>query len=55
MDEIQTARLEIIAAKAKILAEASKRGFWPGELKQGLTEIELEINKIQSSSPDYSR
>lgn len=54
MDNLTTARLEIIAAKAKILVEASKRGFWGGELKRGLEEIEAEISRIQSESSDYS-
>lgn len=54
-DSIQTARLEIIAAKARILADASKRGFWDGELNRGLDEIEREIQQLRSNSPDYNR
>lgn len=53
MDSITTARLDIIAAKAKILAEAARRGFWDGELQQGLAEIEREISALKQGSSDY--
>ncbi len=44
-----TARLEIIAAKSRILVEKSRNNqFWPGELSRGLSEIEREISNIQT-------
>jgi len=43
------ARLEIVAAKAKILAEKYKNNqLWGGELDSGIREIESELSKIRS-------
>ena len=49
--EIVAARLDLIAAKAKILA-ASYRGskLWEGELTRGLNEIEVELKAVQRDS-----
>ena len=44
------ARLAIIAAKSQLLASAAQRGFWPGELKQGLEEIEREVSQLKSQA-----
>lgn len=55
MNDIVSARLDIIAAKAKILAEASRRGFWSGELERGLREIETEISELRRGSGSSSQ
>lgn len=50
-DPITAARLEIISAKAKILAEAVKNGStWPGDLARGLKEIHSELAQINIPS-----
>jgi len=50
-DDTIAARLEIIAAKARILASNYKGGaLWPGDLSRGLDEIEAEMNRIRSES-----
>lgn len=55
MDSITTARLEIIAAKARILADKAKGNqFWEGELDRGLAEIEREVASIRSDNRGYS-
>lgn len=55
MDSITTARLEIIAAKARILADKAKGNqFWEGELERGLVEIEREVVSIKSAHAGYS-
>jgi len=47
MDTIIAARLEIISAKSKILAESIKNNsLWPGELDQILHEISVELSQI---------
>lgn len=51
-DDTTAARLEIIAAKAKILATQYKGGgLWEGDLTRYLDEIESEIRKVRSDSP----
>lgn len=46
-DAVIAARLEIIAAKARILAEKYKNNqLWDGELNQQLNDIEVEIRLI---------
>lgn len=44
-------RLELIAAKAKQLAEDYKK-LWPGDLTLGLNEIEKQIRMIRSEKRD---
>ncbi len=53
MNAVVLSRLEIIAAKAKILAEKYKNNqFWEGELRDGLAELEAEIAQIVRNSGD---
>lgn len=48
MDNITSARLEILAAKSRILADKYKSGqLWDGELSSSLSEIEAEISVIR--------
>lgn len=50
-DDIIAARLDLIAAKAKILAEQYKNNqHWEGDLNRGLSEIEREIAAIRNNS-----
>lgn len=50
-DDITAARLAVVAAKAKILADKYKHGqLWAGDLHRMLSEIESEINKVRSES-----
>ena len=47
MDESTTARLELIAAKAKQLALDYKNGkLWAGDLTKGISEISTQIRLI---------
>jgi hypothetical protein len=51
MSESTVLRLELIAAKAKILAEDQKKGkLWPGQLGRGLQEIREQLDLISSDS-----
>jgi hypothetical protein len=44
---VVAARLEIVAAKAKILAEKYKNNqLWDGELDQGIREITSELTML---------
>jgi hypothetical protein len=46
-DPIIAARLEIVSAKAKILAEAVRNGqTWPGDVERTLEEIRAELAQI---------
>jgi hypothetical protein len=50
-DDIVAARLDLIAAKARILAEQYKNNqHWDGDLRRGLDEIEREIASIRGGS-----
>jgi len=52
-DAVIAARLDLIAAKAKILSERYKNNqLWDGELNSGLNEISEEIRKIGSGRRD---
>jgi len=45
---VVAARLDLIAAKAKILAEDYKNNrMWEGDLTRGLSQIESEVRAIQ--------
>lgn len=56
VDLVITARLDLIAAKAKILAESYKNNkLWGGELKDGIDEIEREIALIRRGEPGAAR
>lgn len=47
MDAIIVARLDIVAAKAKILSEKYKNNqLWQGELDSGVKELQSELNQI---------
>ena len=47
--EANCAYLELLAAKAKQLAEDYKNGrLWEGELSRGLGELQQTINKIDA-------
>lgn len=55
-NDIVSARLDIISAKAKILAEKYKNNqMWDGDLTRGLNEIESEISSIRRESGDHER
>jgi hypothetical protein len=58
-DDIIAARLDLIAAKARILAEQYKNNqHWEGDLSRGLDEIEREIAAVRNGRNDgwaYSR
>jgi hypothetical protein len=55
MDNITAARLEILAAKSRILADKYKGNqLWDGELSSALTEIEAEISVIRRDNRPYS-
>lgn len=50
-DDIIAARLDLIAAKAKILSEQYKNNqMWDGELESSLNTIEGEIAAIRRES-----
>jgi hypothetical protein len=51
--DVVAARLDLIAAKAKILA-AKYRGnqLWEGELTTGLNDIQTEVQAVQRESGD---
>lgn len=54
-DEIISARLDLIAAKAKILSSKYKNNqLWGGELTHGLEEILIEIAALKSSAEHKS-
>lgn len=43
-NEMVAMRLELVAAKAKQLAEDCKRGkLWPGDLQRGISEMEGQL------------
>lgn len=47
MDEIIKARLELLAAKAKVLALDYEHGkLWEGELGSGLAQLQGQITEI---------
>lgn len=49
-DRTIEARLELIAAKARILVDDYRRGrLWEGELSAGLDELRKEINAIETN------
>lgn len=49
-NDIISARLDLIAAKARILSEQYKTNqLWPGDLKRGIDDILIEINHISNS------
>jgi hypothetical protein len=51
VDPVITARLDLIAAKAKILAESYKNNkMWEGDLQQGLNVLQHEIQMIRTES-----
>ncbi len=53
-NEIVTARLMVIAAKAKILSEQYKNNqLWGGELDRELNAIESEIAAIRREAGSY--
>lgn len=53
-DQITAARLEIISAKAKILAESARNGsFWPGDLEKGIQEIRTELAQIPDAIDNF--
>ncbi len=53
-NEIVTARLMVIAAKAKILSEQYKNNqLWGGELERELNAIESEIASIRREAGSY--
>jgi hypothetical protein len=51
--EIVASRLDLIAAKARILA-ADYRGskLWEGELTKGLNEIQAEVDAVKRDSQE---
>lgn len=52
-NELLATYLELIAAKAKTLADEVRRGaHWPGDLNKGLSEIQSTLQKAQSLSRD---
>jgi hypothetical protein len=49
-DDIIAARLDLIAAKARILSEQYKNNqHWEGDLSRGLDEIEREIAAVRNN------
>lgn len=51
VDQVITARLEMIAAKARILAENYKNNkMWGGDLQDGLNVLQHEIQMIRNES-----
>jgi len=53
-NEIVTARLMVIAAKAKILSEQYKNNqLWGGELERELNAIESEIASIRREANSH--
>lgn len=51
--EVVTARLDLIAAKAKILAAKYRNNqLWEGELSKDMNEIRAEIYAIEEESGD---
>lgn len=50
MSELVDVYLELAAAKAKQLAEDSKRGkLWEGDLQRGISEIRETLDKASSA------
>lgn len=50
-NDITIARLDLIAAKAKILSEQYKNNqMWDGDLERGLNDILSEINNIRTDT-----
>lgn len=49
-NDIISARLDLIAAKARILAEQYRNNsMWDDDLNQGLSQIEKEISTIRDN------
>jgi len=56
MNEIIAARLDLIAAKAKILAADYRAGRqWPTDLSRGLSELGVELENIRRESGSAAR
>jgi hypothetical protein len=54
-DDIIAARLDLIAAKAKILSEQYKNNkLWDGDLERGLEEIGRELAAVRNNSAGNS-
>jgi hypothetical protein len=54
-DDIIAARLDLIAAKARILSEQYKNNkLWEGDLERGLEEIQREISAVRNNSSGRS-
>lgn len=55
-DATVTMRLELIAAKAKQLAEDHKANrMWPGDLAAGLREISKQLSEVERSRDALDR
>lgn len=55
MSEDTTLRLELVAAKAKQLAEDNKRGkLWPGDLERGLQELYEQLSRAQQDARSHN-
>lgn len=51
--ELLTVYLELAAAKAKQLAEDTKRGrTWPGDVERGIAEVREALEKASNSARD---
>lgn len=51
--EVIAARLDLIAARAKVLAnEYRQNKLWEGELTTGLRDIQSQIESVQRESRD---
>jgi hypothetical protein len=51
--EATAARLDLIAAKAKVLANDYRQNrLWEGDLSKGLAELEAQIEWVQRESRD---
>jgi len=49
--EVITARLDLIAAKAKVLVHDYRQGkLWDGDLRRGLEELKREIDRVCNES-----
>jgi len=52
--ELVAARLDLIAAKAKVLATNYRNNqLWDGDLTKGLNEIQAEIESVRREGRDY--
>lgn len=55
MNELIAARLDLIAAKARLLASNYKAGaLWEGELNRELDELQLEITHARNERGNNS-